>query len=330
MSAEPRVTIAFPTYRARAELLLPALDAARAQTFTDVELFVVDDGSEDDVVRAVEARGVRVYRNPTRLGLAGNWNRCVDLARGELLNVAHQDDHMHPAFVARAVDALDRAPRAGFVHTGWRAVDDRGAATGERWEHLADHTGDFARDGRDYFVRIVEGHTPVCCPTVVYRRAVFERAGRFDERFRFAADVDQFCRLLLVADVAYVHEVLLDYRRHPDSTSSATRQAQMYAELLLAKRRALEVARARGAFDAATLARLTDAVAREGCKKARKVVFDDPEAALAEVAHAVRLRPRARFSENAVVTTLRARYARLRAALGLAPATRSSRRARRE
>lgn len=326
MSGGPRVTIAFPIYRARAELLLPALDAARAQTFSDAELFVADDGSDEEVLRAVEARGVRVYRNPTRSGLAGNWNRCLNLARGDYVNIAHQDDRMAPTFIARAVEALERAPGAGFVHTGWRAVDERDQPTGERWEHLADHAGDFVRDGRDYFARIVEGHTPVCCPSVVYRRAAFERSGPFSERFLFAADVDLFCRMLLVHDVAYVHETLLDYRRHTASTTSGTSSAKGFAEVLLAKRLGLERARARGSFPADVLARMEVAVAREGCKKARKVVFSDPETALAEVAHAVRLRPSVRFSENALVTVFRAHYARVRGALGLAPATRSARR----
>lgn len=329
MSAEPRVTIAFPIYKARADLLLPALDAARAQTFGDVELFVVDDGSDEEVLRAVEARGVRVYRNATRQGLAGNWNRCLGLARGELINIAHQDDRMYPAFIARAVEALDRAPRAGFVHTGWRAVDDGGNPTGERWAHLAgDHGADFVRDGRDYFARIVGVQTTICCPTAVYRRAVFERCGGFDEQFRFAADLELFCRVLLQHDVAYVAEVLLDYRRHQQSTTSEQGWAQIFTEVLRAKRRALEVAGVRGALPKDVVARLEAEVAQESCRRARRVALEDPDVAALELREALRLCPRVALSEGLVVGALRVWYARARRSLGLGAASRTRRRDR--
>ncbi|MBX3465405.1 MAG: glycosyltransferase [Planctomycetes bacterium] len=326
----PKVTIAFPTYRARPALFLPALEAALAQTFTDREVIVVDDGSDDEVLRAAAERGATVHRNAERQGLAGNWNRCVELARGELVNVAHQDDLMAPTFLARAVAALDAAPRAGFAHTAWRSVDETGAPTGERWEHLElDHLADFVRDGRDYFQRIVTLHTPVCCPTAVYRRAALLGVGGFDRAYGFAADLDLFLRITLDHDVAYVHEVLYAYRRHAGSTTSQHTLAQMNAELLRAKRDAVDLAARRGLLPPAAVARLRAAVAREGLKKARKVAFDAPAAALREVRNAARLRPLTLASENGVVAVTRAAWAMVRQAAGLPPGSRSARRPKR-
>ena len=86
---EPLVSICVPTYRG-APWLAACLDSALAQTLSEFEVLVVDDESDDDTVAIAEdyaARDARVvlHRNPARLGLAPNWNRSVELARGTFI-----------------------------------------------------------------------------------------------------------------------------------------------------------------------------------------------------------------------------------------------------
>jgi glycosyltransferase involved in cell wall biosynthesis len=94
----PRVTIALATYN-RAGYLHQAIESCLAQTFTDFELLVCDNASQDGTEAAVasfdDAR-VRYLRNGQNLGMVGNWNRCLTEARGELIANLCDDDLMLP------------------------------------------------------------------------------------------------------------------------------------------------------------------------------------------------------------------------------------------
>src|SRR5437899_12562971 len=98
---QPSVSICIPTYNGAAHLA-PCLESALNQTWTDFELLIVDDASSDDTVAITEAcaardRRVRVARNPRNLGLVGNWNRCLELAKGTWIKFLFQDDLLSPA-----------------------------------------------------------------------------------------------------------------------------------------------------------------------------------------------------------------------------------------
>lgn len=97
--ASCKVSICVPTYNGSAHLH-QTIESARTQTFGDFELLIVDDDSSDDTfaIAAEFARidsRIRVHRNSQRLGLAGNWNRCLELASGEWIKFLFQDDYLN-------------------------------------------------------------------------------------------------------------------------------------------------------------------------------------------------------------------------------------------
>src|SRR5688572_16156987 len=92
----PLVSICMPTYNA-AEYLHDAIASALAQTFSDFELLIVDNCSTDNTLEIVAefARSdsrIRVVRNPSNVGLVGNFNRCLIGARGEWVKFLLADD----------------------------------------------------------------------------------------------------------------------------------------------------------------------------------------------------------------------------------------------
>ena len=101
----PLVSVCVPTYNGE-PFLQAALDSASAQTFGDLEILVVDDGSSDGTPALVERHAaddprVRLLRNERNLGLVGNWNRCLEAARGTWIKFLFQDDLLEPACVER-------------------------------------------------------------------------------------------------------------------------------------------------------------------------------------------------------------------------------------
>ena len=111
------VSVCLPTYNGAA-YIETALRSILHQTYQDFELLVVDDGSTDatlDIVRSFSDPRIRLHRNPERLGIPANWNRCLELAGGAFVCLFHQDDAMLPENLERKVQLLSADETVGFV-----------------------------------------------------------------------------------------------------------------------------------------------------------------------------------------------------------------------
>ncbi len=117
----PFLTIAIPTYK-RPALLKDALSSALNQEqFDDYEVIVVDNdqtaGSETEKMLCGPAfTKFRYYKNRANIGCTGNWNRCVELARGKWVALLHDDDVYFPNFVHDLCAAIQNNPKIEFIH----------------------------------------------------------------------------------------------------------------------------------------------------------------------------------------------------------------------
>ncbi len=128
MESTPRLTVALPTYEGSRHLA-DALRGILTQAGEDVELLLCDDRSTDatvNIAREVAGDRIRVEVNSERLGLAGNWNRCVAVSRAPLVAVFHQDDMMRPGHLAAHRAAFDAHPDLGFVCGAADVIDAEG------------------------------------------------------------------------------------------------------------------------------------------------------------------------------------------------------------
>ncbi len=127
----PQVSIGMPV-RNGEEHLAAALDSLLAQTFTDFELILSDNGSTDataDICQRYAARDrrIRYYRAEDNRGAAWNFNRVFELSRGEYFKWAAHDDICKPTFLDRCVDALQADPSVVLCHCGSGCIDADGA-----------------------------------------------------------------------------------------------------------------------------------------------------------------------------------------------------------
>jgi len=107
-----KVTIVIPVYN-REKYIVAALESVLAQTFTDFELLVIDDGSTDRSVALARSYGdprMRLVCHTTNLGVAKTRNQGLQLARGEYLAFLDSDDWAYPARLAKQVAFLDHHP----------------------------------------------------------------------------------------------------------------------------------------------------------------------------------------------------------------------------
>lgn len=220
------LTFAVPFYLG-ADYLARSIDSALRQTDPLWQLVVVDEGVDPDGPRVVERfpdPRVRYLRNPTPLGLAGNWNRCLDVADTDLVTLLHADDELRPNYVALMVAHATAHPDAAALFCQADVIGPDGRpvfSVADRAKALfrPRGTGPIRVAGDAGLAALLRGNF-VMCPTVCYRKSQLG-PHRFDARWNMVADLDLFARLLGDGlEIVGSREVGYAYRRHPGNATA--------------------------------------------------------------------------------------------------------------
>lgn len=116
---QPKVSVLLPVYNG-SEKVADAVSSIQSQSWSDWELIILDDASQDDSLEvchrlAESDKRIRVYRNPVNRGLAFSMNSLVGLSRGEYIAVQEQDDVSCPDRLTWEVTILNDQPEIGVV-----------------------------------------------------------------------------------------------------------------------------------------------------------------------------------------------------------------------
>jgi glycosyltransferase involved in cell wall biosynthesis len=201
------VSVIIPTYN-RADLLEQAIRSVLAQTCTDYEIIVVDDGSTDDiqhVVMCVNDARVRYERLPHG-GVSKARNHGIRTARGQYIAFLDSDDAFMPDKLQKQLAFFEQHPDVGMIYTGYTSVD-------EDLKMLREHPAPLYTDYRPMLTSCT-----IATPTVMVRRDVFERVGMFDETMHLAEDIDLWCRIFRLYPILPLHQSLTRVRLHKRST----------------------------------------------------------------------------------------------------------------
>lgn len=199
--SRPFVSVVIPTFN-RPDATLQAVASARAQTFADIEILVIDDASDAPFVlrgEAVADERVRIVRLTTNAGPAGARNSGVAAAQAPWIAFLDSDDLWRPDKLDRQLELLrELDPSISAVSCGFRKLD--------------------AGDGVDVSQIPIESDEPAffasgCwfCPgtTAVVGKAAFDRVGGFDERLRRLEDLDWYLRFALAGGSLRVAPVVM-------------------------------------------------------------------------------------------------------------------------
>jgi glycosyltransferase involved in cell wall biosynthesis len=214
----PTVSIIIPTYN-RAELITQTLQSVRAQTFSDWECIVVDDGSTDETHRVVERVAAedarfRLIRQANSTAAAAR-NRGAAEARGEFLAFLDDDDLFEPDKLQWQVAALRDNPDAALVY-------------GETFNF---QDGDPGKGGLylEHVKRKPQGRPPVgferllVCSSIyapLVRSATFRATGGFDTSLPSAEDWDMWLTLSRRGTLLFEPRIALRYRHHGGLTGN--------------------------------------------------------------------------------------------------------------
>ena len=212
---KPCVSVMIPTWQPDPEHLAAAIDSVLAQVDPSrVEIAIVDDCSPafdpPEFARRYQGASalVTAHRHPARLGIAGNWNACITMARGTWIHILHQDDLVLPGFyeaLLRVSETAEARPGAAFCPCYMLS-----GSTAKRIGPplVPDQPPGVLRDWQTFvFERLI-----VQCAAVLVRREVYESLGGFDPQYRYALDWDMWKRIAARYPIAYHPEPLACYR----------------------------------------------------------------------------------------------------------------------
>jgi len=244
-SPSPLVSVCVPTYNGE-QYLRECLDSILAQTYENFELLLVDDCSSDSTRQisasyaAADSR-VRLVPNQKNLGLVGNWNRCIELSRGEWIKFVFQDDTIAPTCLSRMLDAA--TPDDVFIACQRDFIFDPNTPDAiERWyrahrallkELYADDTRVSAERCQTLALECF-GLNVFGEPTaVMMRRSVFDAIGLFNPAVVINCDFEMWARITIAYGAVFIPEDLAKFRVHGGSATANLHEHRKFRATVL-------------------------------------------------------------------------------------------------
>lgn len=215
MVDEPLVSICIPTYN-RARMITMAIESALAQTYSNIEVLVVDNDSVDDtaaVVASYHDDRLKYIKNERNLGLFGNFNRCVELAGGEYIHILHSDDYVDSDFTTTCMAFFKDHPSVAMTSTHARIV------RGEVECDIPCSDSDFLLKAPEGFRRLLATRSFIACPSVIIRRDVYRDVGLYSLEYPYSSDYYQYLKIARTHDIGFVRGACVYYRQGEHSES---------------------------------------------------------------------------------------------------------------
>lgn len=230
----PRISVVIPSFN-HAGFIKQAIYSVLNQTYSDLELIVVDDGSTDQSIAAIlDINDSRLHIfQQTNQGAHAAINRGLHIANGEYLSILNSDDVYHPQRLEKMLKALESQRPAQFAGSYVELINSTGQATGvkhgyhdlEPWPlELKSHS---FRTGNDLHATLLTENYFATTSNFFFTRECYEQIGEF-RNLRYVHDWDFALRAALITPLVLVPEPLIQYRIHPHNTIREDRAAMVY------------------------------------------------------------------------------------------------------
>jgi teichuronic acid biosynthesis glycosyltransferase TuaG len=214
-----KVSVVIPTYN-QARFVAAAVESALAQTYHDVEIIVVDDGSTDNTRDVLSVFGERIsYIYQQHKGLSSARNTGFLASRGDYLLFLDSDDLIPPDKLALHVSLLEVEPDFGLVYSAWQQINEDGTQV----------LGEVRPNEQGLVLKtLLRRRFFFFASAAVVRRTCLERVGLFDESLPWSEDADMWLRLARAGYAfGYLDQPLLQYRIHANSMSAQVNREQV-------------------------------------------------------------------------------------------------------
>ena len=233
MMTLPKVSVIIPTYN-YAQYVGIAVESVLDQSYPDLEILVVDDGSTDKTQATLRPYTPWIhYYYKDNGGTASALNFGITRASGKYICWLSADDIFLPDKIAKQVSLMENQPTLGFSYTSFIVIDGGG---NKQYEVHSPFYGDH----REMVIKLMEGCF-INGSSVMMRKSAIDQVGLFDESMATVHDYELWFRLLKSYPCGFLNELLLGYRWHgqngslyvpPNYTEPAVRKArQLFPDL---------------------------------------------------------------------------------------------------
>ena len=213
-STAPLVSIILSYYN-QMRYIGEAIQSAVSQTYSNIEVLVVDDGSSLEAYQhLLSITDVRVIRKENG-GVSSARNRGIEESHGEYVIFLDHDDHLLPNAVSSHMEALKRNRQAGLIFAARRDINGDGQVVSPPY---------VCSPRRDYFHSFLEVN-PIHCPAAaMISRKALDTIGTFDPKVEPGDDYDLYIRIAREFPVLRHPAVVAEYRIHSGSVSQDGRK----------------------------------------------------------------------------------------------------------
>lgn len=232
-AANALVSVVIPSYN-HERYIVPAIESVLAQSHTELELIIIDDGSSDgsvSLIRQIGDNRINLVEQENR-GAHSAINRGLEMANGDYLAILNSDDLFHPDRLARCVGHLEDTG-SDLVASWLEVIDQSGATMGIKrgWENMLpwgipDYEQSFAADN-DFALNILATNFVATTSNVVFTRRLYSAIGGM-RNLRFTHDWDFLLRAAAQFSCSLLAEPLVKYRIHDSNTISSNRRWMLF------------------------------------------------------------------------------------------------------
>jgi glycosyltransferase involved in cell wall biosynthesis len=233
-ASKPTVSVVIPTYNCEA-YIAETLESVLGQTFTDLELIVVDDGSTDRTREIVASFGTSVrLLSQANSGVCVARNYGIREAAGRYLCLMDHDDYWYPDKLALQVEQMEQHPEIGLVYSSfiWWHPDEKGVFPDpDSFAPASFPTGvDEEFSGWIYHLLILDCW--ILTSSEMIRAEVFDKCGAYNESLPYSEDWDLWLRISRQYRIIKLNKSLTLYRQHPKQGNRVARDIDYRTELL--------------------------------------------------------------------------------------------------
>ena len=221
---KPLVSVIIPNYN-YARYVCEAIDSVLTQTYPNIEIIVVDDGSKDESKEILQSYGGKIKTIlQQNQGVSAARNNGLTESKGEFIAFLDADDVWLPQKIEKQIERFLSDDLLGLVHVGVEDIDADG-------KHLSNHLDGLEGDISHEFLLFNRAVVLGGGSGIIIRRQILEEIGGFDTRLSTSADWDVFHQVSSRSKVGFIAEVLLKYRIHGSNMHGNIRR--MEREMML-------------------------------------------------------------------------------------------------
>lgn len=222
-----KVSVIIPTYK-KPDLTIRTIESVLHQTYNNIEIIVVDDGSPDDTeIRLKSLEDKIVYIKKTNGGASSARNLGIKKSTGQYIALLDCDDIYYPDKISESINCLENNEDCGFVYTGANYID--------RNDDIITKQKLLNKSPCGWVFPELIKRNFICNSTVVARKECFDKVGLFDESIFICADWEMWLRISRKYKASYIEKELTGYRLTDSYTSANMDAAINEISYLLAK-----------------------------------------------------------------------------------------------